>query len=91
MFRLSDDQLAAVMRAAVPLTPDARGAFLVALAARMQEMGEVGDGALYRVITEVQRKFWDPPLVHHTPYHRGAQEASSRQRDSRRQGDVARD
>jgi hypothetical protein len=62
VIRLTDAQLDAVMAAAQPLAPGNRGPFLEAVAMALQGR-ELGDGILHRVIAEVQRKFWDPPLV----------------------------
>jgi hypothetical protein len=62
MIRLTDVQLDVVMAAAAPLPVDRRDAFLQEVAAAL-EGHEIGDGILHRVIAEVQRKFWDPPLV----------------------------
>jgi hypothetical protein len=58
----TDDQLNAVMRAAEPLAPDTRGAFLQAAAAALAGQ-ELGDGVVYRVIAQVQRKYYDPPIM----------------------------
>jgi hypothetical protein len=57
---LTDSQLDAVYRAAGPIPPDVRGAFLEEVAQRLAGH-EIGDGAVYRVVMEVQRKFWSPP------------------------------
>jgi hypothetical protein len=59
----SDDQLDQIFRAAAPLTPAERVAFLEDLASVLREAPCQGDGSLYRVIREVQRRHWDPPLV----------------------------
>jgi hypothetical protein len=61
-LRLTDDQLAAVLRAAEPLAVGDRGAFLQDVAAALQGQ-ELGDGTVYRVVAQVQRKYCDPPLV----------------------------
>ena len=58
---LTDDQLAAVLRAASPLLPVDRSPFLEAVAARLSECSELGDGVIGRICAEVQRKFWNPP------------------------------
>ena len=42
-----------------------------ALNAALQSQ-DLGDGAVYRVIREVQRKFWDPPQMDHDVGHRAA-------------------
>ena len=68
---LSDEQMDAVLAAAAPLPVTARDQFLVDLAAALQ--GQViGDGTVFRVIREVQRKFWDPPQLDHDVSHRAA-------------------
>ena len=61
MISLSDEQMNSVMRAAEPLQPRDRGAFLEALAQALRGQRELGDGANYRAIREVQRKHFDPP------------------------------
>jgi hypothetical protein len=58
---LTDEQLTAIMRACAPLRPDARGAFLEAVAAALQGR-EIGDGSVGRAIAAAQRQFFDPPL-----------------------------
>jgi hypothetical protein len=59
---LTDDQLAAVMRAAEPLAVGDRDAFLRDVAAALQGQ-ELGDGAVYRTVAQAHRKYYDPPLV----------------------------
>jgi hypothetical protein len=61
-IRLTDSQMDAIMRAAGPLAPADRSAFLEAVAAGLRGR-EVGDGLLHRVVAEVQRKFFDPPVL----------------------------
>jgi hypothetical protein len=61
-LRLTDDQLAAVMRAAEPLAVGDRGAFLLDVAAALQGQ-ELGDGTVYRVIAQVQRRYFDAPIM----------------------------
>jgi hypothetical protein len=61
VLRLTDAQLDAVLRAAQPLAPADRGAFLEALAQALAGYQEIGDGQLYVVIREVQRRHFDPP------------------------------
>src|SRR6476619_5420280 len=60
-LRLTDDQLAAVLRAAEPLAIGDRGAFLQDVAAALQGQ-ELGDGAVYRTVAQVQRQYYDPPI-----------------------------
>jgi hypothetical protein len=79
-LRLSDDQLSAVWQAAKPLAVDQRGPFLEALAAELRGQGELGDGAIYRAIRAVQRRYFDPPLSTSEPHRatrRQPQRASS--------------
>jgi hypothetical protein len=68
---LSDEQLDAVLRAAQPLPVAARDQFLIDLAAALQGQ-DLGDGAVYRAIREVQRRHHDPPQMDHLPQHRRA-------------------
>jgi hypothetical protein len=72
---LSDDQLAAVMRATEVLEPYRRSAFLVALAQLLRsEPQPVGDGSLGRAIRQLQHEFRDPMNIAgstpQTRYHR---------------------
>jgi hypothetical protein len=60
-IRLTDEQLDAIMRAARPLAPADRGAFLQAVAEGLRGR-EVGDGAVYLAICAAQRQHWQPPL-----------------------------
>jgi hypothetical protein len=61
-LRLTDDQLAAVLRAAEPLAIGDRGAFLQDVAAALQGQ-ELGDGTVYRAIAQAQRQYYDPPIL----------------------------
>jgi hypothetical protein len=63
---LSDEQLDAVLRAAQPLPVAARDQFLIDLAAALQGQ-DLGDGAVYRAIRDVQRRHHDPPMMDHQP------------------------
>jgi hypothetical protein len=61
---LTDDQLSTVMKAAEPLDPARRSAFLVALASMLRsEPQPVGDGSLGRAIRALQHEFRDPMCV----------------------------
>ncbi len=60
---LTDSQLSAVLRAATPLLPDDRSAFLVALAQALRDERELGDGVVFRAIRSLQREFWQPPRI----------------------------
>jgi hypothetical protein len=61
-LRFSDSQLDQIFRAAAPLAPGDRAAFLedVASALRGQPLG---DGAVFRVTREVQRRYFHPPEI----------------------------
>jgi hypothetical protein len=59
----SDDQLDQIFRAAAPLEPAERAAFLEDLASVLRQTPHQGDGHLYRTIREVQRRHYDPPLT----------------------------
>jgi hypothetical protein len=58
---LSDDQMDAVMRAAAPLHPADRSAFLERMAERLRGVEILGDGLVSRIAREVQREFFRPP------------------------------
>ncbi len=57
---LSDEQLLTVQRAAEPLHPHDRGAYLERVA-EMLSGREIGDGLVGRVAREAQRQFLRPP------------------------------
>jgi hypothetical protein len=59
---LTDEQLNAIMTAAEPLAPADRGPFLEEVAAGLRDR-EIGDGLIHRVISEVQRKYFSPPVL----------------------------
>jgi hypothetical protein len=61
-LRLTDDQLAAVLRAAEPLALGDRSAFLQDVATALQGQ-EFGDGMVYRAIAQAQRQYFDPPIL----------------------------
>jgi hypothetical protein len=70
-IRLTDAQLTAVFDAARPLAVRDRDAFLLDLAAALQGQ-ELGDGTVFRLIREVQRRHFDPPELnaHAVPHRR---------------------
>jgi hypothetical protein len=73
-IRLTDAQLTAVFEAARPLAVASRDAFLLDLAAALQGQEHLGDGTVFRLIREVQRRHFDPPLAtddRAQPHHRG--------------------
>ena len=59
-LRFSDEQLAAVLRAATPLALADRDAFLAAIVDALHGHAEVGDGTLFRVLRETQHRFREP-------------------------------
>lgn len=58
---VTDEQLSMIYRAAQPLLPPDRLAFLAALADRLRGEAIVGDGSIARAIRELQRQFFRPP------------------------------
>jgi hypothetical protein len=58
---LTDDEVDAVLAAARPIANDRRDAFLQAVADALAGLSELGPGATYRVIRDVQKQFFDPP------------------------------
>jgi hypothetical protein len=58
---LSDSQLDTLLRAAQPLAPTDRAAFLVMVAARLRGVDVIGDGLVSRVCREAFAQFWDAP------------------------------
>jgi hypothetical protein len=58
---LTDEQLDAIHRAAWPLAPHDRASFLEAVAIELAREPTIGDGVVYRVAMQVQRRFWAPP------------------------------
>lgn len=62
-----------IMAAARPLAhPGPRDAFLEEVAQELRRAGAPeGEGALFRLVRELQRKYWDPPLEHGSKYSRG--------------------
>jgi hypothetical protein len=69
---LTDAQMMAVLAAAAPLAAGDRNRFLLEVAQLLQALPEVGDGALHRIIMQVQRKHVDPPQLnpHSVPHRR---------------------
>jgi hypothetical protein len=68
-LRLSDSQMDAVMRAAQPLAPNVRVAFLEALAQVLAAQPVIGDGSVGRAIAATQRAFFDAPELGHCASH----------------------
>ena len=68
-LRLTDDQLDIIRRAAVPVHPHDRAAYLEAVAELLAGR-EIGDGSVARAAREAQRRFRNPPDLsrgHHVP------------------------
>jgi hypothetical protein len=59
-IHLSDSQLEQIMRAAAPLAPNDRSAFLADVAAALHGQA-LGDGTIFRVIREIQGRYFHPP------------------------------
>jgi hypothetical protein len=62
-LKLSEDQMMTLLAASKPLPADVRAAFLEHCAQEIAQLPEVGDGALHRVVTRVQKLYFDPPLA----------------------------
>jgi hypothetical protein len=60
-IRLSDSELDVIHRLAWPLAPSDHGPYLEAVMAALQAQPAIGDGVIYRVALECQRRFWTPP------------------------------
>jgi len=58
---LSDSQLSSIMDAARPLQVHQRDGFLRDIATELAALPVIGDGALHRIITMVQRRHFDAP------------------------------
>jgi hypothetical protein len=65
MIRLTDDELDTVFRAARPLRPHDRDAFLQHVATQLSACPEIGPGAVARACKLAQRAFFDPPNLGH--------------------------
>jgi hypothetical protein len=55
------EQMSAVLAASYPLPPDRRSAFLEHVARELANAPMLGDGAVHRVVAEVQRIYFDVP------------------------------
>jgi hypothetical protein len=58
---LSDGQITTIMQLCRPLASDQRATFLEMIATKLNGHREIGDGALYQLCRELQRKLFDPP------------------------------
>jgi len=54
---LSDDELSAVQRAAAPVHPQQRDAFLKALAEELAQHPTVGPGLVHRLCADLQKRY----------------------------------
>jgi hypothetical protein len=62
MISLDDAEMRAILDGARPLPPRQRDGFLRAVASELSKCrGELGPGAIHRVVRETQRQFFDPP------------------------------
>jgi hypothetical protein len=59
---VDDESYQIIMRAAAPLARGLRDLFLEDVASTLHTIGDPGPGALYRLVRELQRKYWDPPI-----------------------------
>ena len=67
---LTDAQLNTIIAASTPLPPDLRGAFLETCAREIAALPMIGDGILHRVIMNVQRRYFRPPLATEVTGHK---------------------
>ena len=67
MSKLSEDQVDAILQAARPLPPADREAFFQDVTDALADLDDLGDGVVYRVTRDVQRKYWNPPAINHAP------------------------
>ena len=59
-IHLSDSQLEQIMRAAALLAPNDRSSFFTDVAAALHGQA-LGDGAVFRIIREIQGRYFHPP------------------------------
>jgi len=57
MVSFTDEQLAAIMQAATPLTPSDRSNFLRDVANALQGRCDLGPGITYKIVSEIQRRY----------------------------------
>lgn len=60
-IKLTDAELDAVLAAARPLDVRVRDAFLQAVADALQGYSEIGPGLVGRVVSQIQKQYFDPP------------------------------
>jgi hypothetical protein len=63
LVSLTDDQLGFVLQITAPLDPVDRVAFLEALAVRLRDEPELGDGLVFRCARELLPRFFRPPVM----------------------------
>lgn len=64
-LKLSDDEMTAVYNACKPLNINDCDAFLQSPANALRQGGELGPGAVYRAIRDVQRRYFPPTRAGH--------------------------
>ena len=62
IIKLTDEQMTAVLAASMLIPFNRRTTFLAEVASALTQLPEIGDGALHRVIMEIQRRHFDPPI-----------------------------
>jgi hypothetical protein len=60
IIKLSDEELSAILRAALPLDPDLHDEFMRNVYAELATCREIGPGVVYRVAREQQAKLYRP-------------------------------
>jgi hypothetical protein len=66
-LKLTDSEMVLIFAAARPLQVQDRDAFLQEVAERLAAMPMRGDGLVYQVAREIQRRHWDPPRIEPDP------------------------
>jgi hypothetical protein len=61
-INLTDEELDAVVSAALPIAVDRRDAFLRQVANALAGCVEIGPGTVHRICAATERAFFDPPL-----------------------------
>jgi hypothetical protein len=64
---LSDEELTIVMNICAPLQPQERSQLLAKLAEHLRGAPGIGPGALHRLVRELLRPIWRPPVVKNDP------------------------
>jgi hypothetical protein len=64
LLNLTDAELSVIMAAATPLEPQRRNEFLQEIATTLTNgHGELGVGSIYRIVRDIQRKYFDASNV----------------------------